>query len=67
MNGTWFDTALADKVEAADESDRLMIAADAAAELANELIAAGTPGIHVYCLNRAATAIALVERLNAFR
>ena len=63
MNGAWFDEALAARVEEADEADRLAIAADAAAEMGNELLAAGAPGLHIYCMNRSSTALAVLERI----
>lgn len=64
LAGATFPEELAAKVEAAEEPDRSEIVADAAAELCRDLLAGGAPGIHVYCLNRSATALALLDRLD---
>lgn len=64
MSGASFPEELAAKVESAEESDRPAIVADAAAELCRELVAGGAPGLHLYCLNRSATALAVIDRLS---
>jgi methylenetetrahydrofolate reductase (NADPH) len=64
MAGASFPEELAAKVEAAEEADRPAIVADAAAEMCRELLAGGAPGLHLYCLNRSATALSVLERLD---
>ena len=63
MNGAYFPDDLAARVAAADPADRSAIAADAAAALIEELDDAGAPGLHLYCLNRSETALAILDRL----
>lgn len=64
MAGASFPEDLAAKVEEAEEPERHEIVADAAAELCRDLLAGGAPGVHIYCLNRSATALAVLERLD---
>lgn len=60
MNGARFPEELAAAVESAgSEAEALEIAADAAVELCTRLLEGGAPGLHVYCLNRSATARAI--------
>lgn len=61
MNGAWFPEDLAARVDAAPESERLAIAVEAAASLVETLLAEGVPGLHLYCLNRSAPSLALLD------
>jgi methylenetetrahydrofolate reductase (NADPH) len=63
MNGSAVPEGLFERIEAAAPGDRRAIAVEAAARLAQELLAAGAPGLHVYTMNRPETAVALVEAL----
>jgi methylenetetrahydrofolate reductase (NADPH) len=66
MAGARFPTELAERVEATSTpEDRLAVVADAAAEMCVELIEGGAPGLHLYFLNRADVASAVLERLPA--
>ena len=59
-----FPTELADRIEAAETTqDKFNIAADAAADLAAELVDRGVPGIHLYCMNRSDIAAAVLDRI----
>jgi methylenetetrahydrofolate reductase (NADPH) len=64
MAGATVPEALVAKVEAAEGEDRRRIAVDAAVELCRDLLADGVPGLHLYCLNRAETALDIVNALN---
>lgn len=46
-----------------DEAALLEVAVEAAADLAEELLAAGAPGVHLYALNRAEAPLAVGARL----
>lgn len=52
---------------AADAEAARSVGVTAAADLANELLESGAPGIHVYTFNKHAAALALVERLTLGR
>jgi methylenetetrahydrofolate reductase (NADPH) len=67
MNGTATPDELWSRLHATDDPDeRIDIAADAACELIEALMAAGAPGIHLYTLNQAAAVGAICDRV-AFR
>lgn len=60
MNGARFPEELAAAVTGAgSEAEALEIAAEAAVGLCTRLLEGGAPGLHVYCLNRSATARAI--------
>lgn len=62
--GATFPEALAEKVDAAESPEqRMAIAADAAAELAAELLERGVPGLHIYCMNRSDVVAEVLARL----
>lgn len=63
MNHAYFPEDLAMRIVEAPEADREAIAVEAAADLVAVLLAEGVPGIHVYCLNRAAPSLALLDRV----
>ncbi len=63
--GATFPEALGEKVEAAESPEqRMAIAADAAAELSAELLDRGTPGLHLYCMNRSDVVTEVLARLS---
>ena len=62
--GATFPEALAERVEAtSNDEERLSVVADAAAELSEELLDRGVPGLHLYCLNRSDIVGAVLQRL----
>lgn len=63
MNGARFPEELALAVAEASETDAPRVAAEAAATLCAELLAEGVPGLHLYCLNRSAVALDILNRL----
>jgi methylenetetrahydrofolate reductase (NADPH) len=64
MAGASFPDELAERVErAADPEERRRIVVDAAAELGRALLDAGAPGLHLYCMNRSATVLEIVDVL----
>jgi methylenetetrahydrofolate reductase (NADPH) len=63
MNGTAVPAELFDRLEAADADDRFVLAVDWAAELSRVLLDGGAPGLHLYTMNRSASALAIAERL----
>ncbi len=64
MNAAEVDEALFERLEAADDEDRLAIAVDHALGLATELLEAGVPGLHFYALNRAEAATGVLDALD---
>jgi len=63
MSGATFPEDLAERVEAADESDRHAIVVDAAVELSQRLLDGGAPGLHLYGLNRSEVLLSMVEQM----
>ncbi len=64
MAGASFPEELAERVEmAATPEERQSIVVDAAAELSQALIDGGAPGLHLYCMNRSATVLEIVDVL----
>jgi len=64
MAGAAFPEDLAAAVESTETpEERIAVVADAAAELATELLERGVPGLHLYCLNRSDIVEAVLERL----
>lgn len=60
MNGASFPEDLAAAVIEAGPAG-LEVAVDAAAKLSARLLAEGAPGLHLYCLNRSAAALGILE------
>lgn len=61
MAGAAFPQELADRVDgAASPEERQSIIVDAAAELSQDLLDGGAPGLHLYCMNRSATVLEIV-------
>ena len=67
MAGARFPEELAARVEAAEGEDRHRIVADAVARLSQQLLDGGAPGLHLYCLNRSAVVLDVVEQLGSWR
>ncbi len=63
MNGSRVPAELFARLEAADPPERFELAVDTAAELAQQLLDGGAPGIHLYTMNRSPAALAIVDRL----
>jgi len=63
MAGATFPEDLAARVESADEEDRHKIVVEAAAELCQELLDGGAPGLHLYGLNRSEVILSLLADL----
>lgn len=63
MSAAAFPTELAERIEAADEADRHKIVVDAAAQLGQQLLDGGAPGLHLYGLNRSEVLLDLVDTL----
>lgn len=67
MAGARFPEELAARVEAAEGEDRHRIVVDAVARLSQQLLDGGAPGLHLYCLNRSAVVLDVVEQLGSWR
>ena len=67
MAGARFPEELAARVEAAEGDDRHRIVVDAVACLSQQLLDGGVPGLHLYCLNRSAVVLDVVEQLGSWR
>jgi methylenetetrahydrofolate reductase (NADPH) len=65
MNGSVVPAALVERLEAVadDAAARRDIAVEVATDLAQRLLDAGAPGVHLYALNRSAAALRVVENL----
>ncbi len=64
MNGSTVPEDLFTRLERLSGPDRTAAAADAATELAQSLLDAGAPGIHLYTLNRAEASTLIVPALD---
>lgn len=65
MSGAALPTWLADRLDATDDPDEIRrIGIDVATQLCSDLIDAGTPGLHIYALNRPDSVLAICENLN---
>lgn len=67
MAGARFPEELAARVEAAEGDDRHRIVVDAVSRLSQQLLDGGAPGLHLYCLNRSAVVLDVVEQLGSWR
>jgi methylenetetrahydrofolate reductase (NADPH) len=68
MAGATFPEALAERIEQAEDPDeRQRIVVDAAVELSDRLVQGGAPGLHLYCMNRSATVLQIVDELDLER
>ena len=67
MAGARFPEELAARVEAAEGDDRHRIVGDAVSRLSQQLLDGGAPGLHLYCLNRSAVVLDVVEQLGSRR
>jgi methylenetetrahydrofolate reductase (NADPH) len=65
-NGTAIPEGFFERVEAADQEERIGLAVDAATALCERLLDGGAPGIHLYTMNRAEVASRIVAQLSAF-
>jgi 5,10-methylenetetrahydrofolate reductase/5,10-methylene-tetrahydrofolate dehydrogenase/methenyl tetrahydrofolate cyclohydrolase len=64
MAGATFPDALAARVEeAGDGPDRQQIVVDAAVDMSRRLLDGGAPGLHLYCMNRSPTVLAITQDL----
>jgi methylenetetrahydrofolate reductase (NADPH) len=63
MNGSRIPPRLWEQAEAANEADRLELAVQHATELAEQLLAGGAPGLHLYTLNRSDAALRVAQNL----
>ena len=63
MNGSTVPEGLFARLESLPASDRITVAAEAAAELSQSLLDAGAPGIHLYTLNRPEASQLIAEQL----
>ena len=66
MNGASFPEELAAAITSASLEDAPRIAAEAAAILCEELLGEGVPGLHMYCLNRSAVVLDILDRVPNF-
>jgi methylenetetrahydrofolate reductase (NADPH) len=67
MAGATFPDRLAARVEdATSDDDRRRIVVDAAVELSLALQDGGAPGLHLYCLNRSPTVLAVAAELGLY-
>lgn len=63
MNGASFPEELAAAITAATPVDAIAIAIEVASSLCEQLLAEGVPGLHLYCLNRSAVALGILDSL----
>ena len=68
MSGAALPTWLADRLDATDDADEVRrIGIDVASQLCVDLIDAGTPGLHLYALNRPESVVAICDNLGLAR
>jgi methylenetetrahydrofolate reductase (NADPH) len=64
MSGAALPTWLGERLDATDDPDEVRkIGIDVASQLASDLIDAGTPGLHLYALNRPESVVAICDNL----
>jgi methylenetetrahydrofolate reductase (NADPH) len=64
VNGTSTPAGLWDRLLATEDADvRLEIAVEAASDLAEQLLAGGAPGVHLYTLNQPAAIVRICEQM----
>jgi methylenetetrahydrofolate reductase (NADPH) len=64
MSGAALPTWLAERLDATDDADEIRrIGIDVASQLCADLIEAGTPGLHLYALNRPDSVVAICDNL----
>ncbi len=65
MSGAALPTWLADRVDSTDDAEEVRrIGIDVASQLCADLIDAGTPGLHLYALNRPDSVVAICKNLD---
>lgn len=64
MNGSTVPVDLFSHLESLPAPDRIIAAAEAAAELSKALLDAGAPGVHLYTLNRPEASIQIAKKLS---
>lgn len=68
MSGAALPTWLAERLDSTDDPDEVRrIGVDVASQLCSDLIEAGTPGLHLYALNRPDSVVAICENLDLAR
>lgn len=67
LAGLEIDTALRDRLAAADPAARRRIGVQATVDLANAALDAGAPGVHLYTFNEHEAALDVLEALNLSR
>jgi methylenetetrahydrofolate reductase (NADPH) len=64
MSGAALPNWLAERLDATDDGDEIRrIGVDVASQLCSDLIDAGTPGLHLYALNRPDSVVAICDNL----
>ena len=64
MSGAELPSWLAERLDATDDADEIKrIGIDVASQLCSDLLDAGTPGLHLYALNRPASVVAICDNL----
>jgi methylenetetrahydrofolate reductase (NADPH) len=65
MSGAALPTWLADRLDATDDADEIRrIGIDVATQLSSDLIEAGTPGLHLYALNKPDSVVQICRNLD---
>lgn len=63
MAGATVPQRLLERIEAADDHDRVRIAIEEAVAMSRQLLDGGAPGLHIYGLNRSDTVLGILEGL----